>query len=102
MIHADGHVLHVLGHVSLMHGEGEQPLYFLIQLVDLSDRAVQSQPAAVKVDERHADRRIVERAAEELLGRAQGILHTARLGDVLAGPVHPGRLTPGVAHDLAA
>jgi PAS domain S-box-containing protein len=38
MVHADGRVLHVLAHVSLMHGDGERPLYFLVQLVDLSER----------------------------------------------------------------
>ncbi len=37
-VHADGRVLHVLAHVSLMHGDGERPLYFLVQLVDLSER----------------------------------------------------------------
>ena len=38
IVHADGRVLHVLAHVSLMHGDGERPLYFLVQLVDLSER----------------------------------------------------------------
>ena len=38
LVHADGRVLHVLAHVSLMHGDGERPLYFLVQLVDLSER----------------------------------------------------------------
>ena len=38
MMHADGHVLHLLAHVSLMHGDGERPLYFLVQLIDLSER----------------------------------------------------------------
>ncbi len=38
MIHADGRVLHLLTHVSLMHGDGERPLYFLVQLIDLSER----------------------------------------------------------------
>ncbi len=38
LMHADGRVLHVLAHVSLMHGDGERPLYFLVQLVDLSER----------------------------------------------------------------
>ena len=51
----------------------------------LRDRAVQAQPAALEVDERHADRRVVERAAEELLGGAQRVLDAAALGDVLAG-----------------
>ena len=38
MMHADGRVLHLLAHVSLMHGDGERPLYFLVQLIDLSER----------------------------------------------------------------
>ncbi|HSD76794.1 MAG TPA: PAS domain S-box protein, partial [Solirubrobacteraceae bacterium] len=37
-IHADGHVINTLVHVSLMHGDGERPLYFLYQLVDITDR----------------------------------------------------------------
>jgi PAS domain S-box-containing protein len=37
-IHADGHLIHALVHVSLMHGDGERPLYFLCQLVDLTER----------------------------------------------------------------
>jgi len=28
-VHADGHLIHTLVHVSLMHGDGERPLYFL-------------------------------------------------------------------------
>ena len=38
LMHADGHVIHTLMHVSLMHGDGERPLYFLIQLVDVTER----------------------------------------------------------------
>jgi PAS domain S-box-containing protein len=37
-MHADGHVIHTLVHVSLMHGDGERPLYFLCQLVDITER----------------------------------------------------------------
>src|SRR4051794_23582419 len=37
-VHADGHVINALVHVSLMHGDGERPLYFLYQLVDITDR----------------------------------------------------------------
>ncbi|HEY3188504.1 MAG TPA: PAS domain S-box protein, partial [Solirubrobacteraceae bacterium] len=36
-MHADGHVIHTLVHVSLMHGDGERPLYFLCQLVDITE-----------------------------------------------------------------
>ncbi len=37
-MHADGHVIHALVHVSLMHGDGERPLYFLCQMVDVTER----------------------------------------------------------------
>ncbi|MGZ6696021.1 MAG: PAS domain S-box protein [Solirubrobacteraceae bacterium] len=37
-LHADGRVIHALVHASLMHGDGERPLYFLCQLVDISER----------------------------------------------------------------
>src|SRR4051812_11504255 len=37
-VHADGHLIHALVHVSLMHGDGERPLYFLCQLVDITER----------------------------------------------------------------
>jgi PAS domain S-box-containing protein len=36
--HADGRIVHALAHVSLMHGDGERPLYFLCQLVDITER----------------------------------------------------------------
>ena len=38
LTHGDGRVIHALAHVSLMHGDGERPLYFLCQLVDLTER----------------------------------------------------------------
>ena len=65
-------------------------------------RAVQAQPAALEVDQRHADRRVVEGAAEELLGGAQRVLDAARLGDVLAGAVDETALPSLVERDLAA
>jgi PAS domain S-box-containing protein len=37
-LRADGTILHALVHVSLMHGGGEEPLYFLCQLVDVTER----------------------------------------------------------------
>jgi PAS domain S-box-containing protein len=37
-VHGDGHLIHALVHVSLMHGDGERPLYFLCQLVDITER----------------------------------------------------------------
>ena len=68
----------------------------------LAQRAVQAQPAAVEVDERHADRGVVERTAEELLGGAQLVLDAVVLGDVLTGAVHHRRAPVLVEHDLAA
>jgi PAS domain S-box-containing protein len=37
-LRADGTMVHALVHVSLMHGDGERPLYFLCQLVDITER----------------------------------------------------------------
>jgi two-component system cell cycle sensor histidine kinase/response regulator CckA len=37
-LRADGMMVHALVHVSLMHGDGERPLYFLCQLVDITER----------------------------------------------------------------
>jgi two-component system cell cycle sensor histidine kinase/response regulator CckA len=37
-LRADGTMVNALVHVSLMHGDGERPLYFLSQLVDVSER----------------------------------------------------------------
>jgi PAS domain S-box-containing protein len=36
--HADGSTIHALLHVSILRGEGARPLYFLCQLVDLTER----------------------------------------------------------------
>jgi PAS domain S-box-containing protein len=38
LLGGDGQIIHVLLHVSLMHGDGERPLYFLYQLVDVTER----------------------------------------------------------------
>ena len=69
---------------------------------DLGDRAVQAQPATLEVDQRHPDRRVVEGAAEELLGVAQRVLDAARLGHVLTGAVDDAREAVAVELDLAA
>ena len=37
-LRADGTMVHALVHISLMHGDGERPLYFLCQLVDITER----------------------------------------------------------------
>ena len=68
----------------------------------LRDRAVQAQPAALEVDEGHADRRVVEGAAEELLGGAQRVLDPPALGDVLRGAAHERGAAVVVEHHLAA
>ena len=96
MMHADGHVLHVLGHVSLMHGEGEQPLYYLIQLVDLSERRrmeaerragedrlqaiVDNAPALIAVQDPDERLLLVNRRWEQLYGTdaAAALGHVAR------------------------
>ncbi len=92
LLHADGHILHVLGHVSLMHGDGEQPLYFLIQLVDLSERRqmeaerradqerlqeiVDNAPALIAVQDAEERLLLVNRRWEE----AHGVSAQAALG----------------------
>ena len=84
LVHADGRVLHVLAHVSLMHGDGERPLYFLVQLVDLSERRraeaerrageqrlqaiVDNAPALIFVKDLHQRYVLVNRRWEELFG----------------------------------
>ena len=92
--------VHVLGMAE--RREGRRAQVGLGAARHLRERAIQAQPATLEVDERHADRRVVERAAEELLGRAQRVLDAAGLGDVLAGAVHRDGRAAGVDGDLAA
>ncbi len=84
LMHADGRVLHVLAHVSLMHGDGERPLYFLVQLVDLSERRraeaerrageqrlqaiIDNAPALIFVKDTQQRYVLVNRRWEELVG----------------------------------
>ena len=83
-------------------GELERADVLLAAAEHLRQRAVQAQPAAVEVDERHADRRVVEGAAEELLGGPQRVLDAPALRDVLGRAAHDRRAALVVEHDLAA
>ena len=83
-------------------GQVHRPQLRLAAAEHLRDGAVQAQPPALEVDERHPDRRVVERAAEQLLGGAQGVLDAAALGDVLARALDDRRAALLVADDLAA
>jgi PAS domain S-box-containing protein len=84
MLHADGRVLHLLAHVSLMHGDGERPLYFLVQLIDLSERRradaerrageqrlqaiIDNAPALISVKDARQRFLLVNRRFEEAMG----------------------------------
>ena len=122
MLHADGQVLHVLAHVSLMHGDGEQPLYFLIQLVDLSERRrmeaeqragqdrlqaiIDNAPALITVQDTAGQLLLVNRRWEDAHGVAahEAVGHTAReaLGeraDSVADRLHREALRTGLAQE---
>jgi two-component system, cell cycle sensor histidine kinase and response regulator CckA len=100
-VHADGHLIHVLVHVSLMHGDGERPLYFLCQLVDITERRraeaerratqermqaiIDNSPALVIVKDLEQRYLLVNRRWEEICGLdGEDVLgHTS--AEVLAG-----------------
>jgi PAS domain S-box-containing protein len=83
-VRADGTHLDALVHVSLMHGDGERPLYFLCQLVDLSERRraeaerrageqrlqaiIDNSPALIIVKDLQGRYQLVNRRWEELFG----------------------------------
>jgi PAS domain S-box-containing protein len=83
-VHADGQLIHALVHVSLMHGDGERPLYFLCQLVDITERRraeaerraaqermqaiVDNSPALVIVKDLEQRYLLVNRRWEEVFG----------------------------------
>ncbi|MEA2278443.1 MAG: hypothetical protein QOC78_3403 [Solirubrobacteraceae bacterium] len=83
-LRADGSVIHALVHVSLMHGDGERPLYFLCQLVDITERRraeaerlageerlqaiIDNSPALILVKDLQGRYLLVNRRWEELFG----------------------------------
>ena len=83
-LRADGTMVHALVHVSLMHGDGERPLYFLCELVDVSERRraeaerrgaqeqlhaiIEHSPALVTVMDLEHRYVLVNRRWEELFG----------------------------------
>jgi two-component system cell cycle sensor histidine kinase/response regulator CckA len=83
-LRADGTILHALVHVSLMHGDGERPLYFLCQLVDITERRraeaerraseerlqaiIDNSPALIMVKDLQHRYVLVNRRWEELFG----------------------------------
>ena len=103
MMHADGRVLHLLAHVSLMHGDGERPLYFLVQLIDLSERRraeaeqrageqrlqaiIDNAPALISVKDARQRFLLVNRRYEE----AVGVEADAVLGRTAVEALPPGR-----------
>ena len=104
MMHADGRVLHLLAHVSLMHGDGERPLYFLVQLIDLSERRraeaeqrageqrlqaiIDNAPALISVKDARQRFLLVNRRYEE----AVGVHADAVLGRTSVEALPPGRV----------
>ena len=83
-LRADGTMVHALVHISLMHGDGERPLYFLCQLVDITERRraeaerraseerlqaiIDNSPALIIVKDRQHRYLLVNRRWEELFG----------------------------------
>jgi two-component system cell cycle sensor histidine kinase/response regulator CckA len=85
-LRADGRMVHALVHISLMHGDGERPLYFLCQLVDITERRraeaerraseerlqaiIDNSPALIIVKDLQHRYLLVNRRWEELFGVA--------------------------------
>jgi PAS domain S-box-containing protein len=83
-LRADGKMVHALLHVSLMHGDGERPLYFLCQMVDVTERRraqaerqaseerlqaiIDNSPALIIVKDLEHRYLLVNRRWEELFG----------------------------------
>ena len=98
-VHADGHLIHALVHVSLMHGDGERPLYFLCQLVDITERRraeaerraaqermqaiIDNSPALVIVKDLEQRYLLVNRRWEEICGLAGDAVHGHTSAEVL-------------------
>jgi PAS domain S-box-containing protein len=106
-LHADGRILHALMHVSLMHGDGERPLYFLCQLVDVTERRraeaerrageerlqaiIDNSPALIMVTDTERRYLLVNRRWEETFGvRAEQAIgrSTAELAGEVTHPDH--------------
>jgi two-component system cell cycle sensor histidine kinase/response regulator CckA len=106
-LHADGHIIHALVHVSLMHGDGERPLYFLCQLVDITDRrraeaeqiageerlqaVIDNSPALIFVKDLAQRYRLVNRQWEETFGIPAEQAIGKRSEEVLPANRIPGR-----------
>jgi two-component system, cell cycle sensor histidine kinase and response regulator CckA len=104
-VHADGHLIHALVHVSLMHGDGERPLYFLCQLVDITERRraeaerraaqermqaiIDNSPALVIVKDVEQRYLLVNRRWEEICGLRGDEVHGRTSAEVL------GQRSPG-------
>jgi hypothetical protein len=83
-LRADSNMVHALVHVSLMHGDGERPLYFLCQMVDITERRraqaerqaseerlqaiIDNSPALIIVKDLEHRYLLVNRRWEELFG----------------------------------
>ena len=83
-LRSDGTMVHALVHISLMHGDGERPLYFLCQLVDVTERRraeaerraseerlqaiIDNSPALIIVKDLQHRYLLVNRRWEELFG----------------------------------
>ena len=108
-LRADGTMVHALVHVSLMHGDGERPLYFLCQLVDITERRraeaerraseerlqaiIDNSPALIIVKDLQHRYLLVNRRWEELFGvRAdQAVGRTVGGGPARLAPARPPR-----------
>ena len=108
-LRADGTMVHALVHVSLMHGDGERPLYFLCQLVDITERRraeaerraseerlqaiIDNSPALIIVKDLQHRYLLVNRRWEELFGvRAdQAVGRTAEEVAARLAPARPPR-----------
>ncbi len=107
-LRADGNMVHALLHVSLMHGDGERPLYFLCQMVDVTERRraqaerqasedrlqaiIDNSPALIIVKDLEHRYLLVNRRWEELFGvpSEQAIGRTS--ADVLPATRRPDHL----------
>jgi PAS domain S-box-containing protein len=106
-LHADGRIINALVHVSLMHGDGERPLYFLCQLVDITERrraeaeqlaseerlqaVIDNSPALIFVKDLEQRYLLVNRQWEETFGIPADQAIGKRSDEVLPANRIPGR-----------